>query len=102
MPLRPEVQELVDLGPIPGTIDADEHDLDRRAALIAAIKDPVTYEEAVALLTCFGPDDGFGLNWGILHIIETTPGGIPLSGKPDPSDNEWVRLLWDRSHRTFR
>ena len=90
-----EVQQLVDLGPFPASADADEHDVDHRDALLTAIKPPLTHEEAVALLTCFGPDDAFGLAWALLHLIEATPGGVPISTKPQLSDNEWVRRLWD-------
>lgn len=99
MSVRSEVQQLVDLGPFPASADADEHDVDRRGALLTAIKPPLTHEEAVALLTCFGPDEAFGLAWALLHLIEATPGGAPISTRPQPSDNEWVRRLWDRAHR---
>ncbi len=99
MPIRSEVQQLVDLGPFPASTDADEHDLDHRGELLTGIKPPLMRDEAVALLSCFGPDDAFGLAWALLHLIETTPGGVPISTKPQPSDNEWLRRLWDRSHR---
>jgi len=99
MSIRSEVQQLVDLGPFPKSADAEEYDIDRRGNLLTAITRPLTHEEAVVLLTCFGPDDAFGLAWALLHLIETTPGGVPISTKPQPSDNEWIRLLWDRSHR---
>jgi len=99
MSIRSEVQQLVDRGPFPDSDDADEHDIDRRGVLLTAIKRPVTHEEAVALLTCFGPDDAFGLAFTLLHLIETIPGGVLIATKPQPSDNEWIRLLWHRSHR---
>lgn len=99
MPIRSEVQQLVDLGPFPASADADEYDIDRRGALLTAIKPPLTHEEAEALLACFGPDEAFGLAWALLHLIEAAPGGAPIFTKPKPSDNEWVRTLWDRSHR---
>lgn len=100
MPLRSEVQQLVLLGPFPPeSTHADEHDIARRQHLLERINPPLTREEAAALLSCFGPDDAFGLAWALLHLIEATPGGIPISAKPQPSDNEWVQLLWERSHR---
>lgn len=99
MSIRSEVQQLVDLGPFPASADADEHDIDRRGALLTSIKPPLTQEEAAALLACFGPDEAFGLAWALLHLIEATPGGAPISVKPQQADNEWVRRLWDRSHR---
>jgi hypothetical protein len=99
MPIRREVQQLVDLGAFPASADADEHDASRRGALLAAINPPLTHDEAVALLTCFGPDEAFGLAWALLHLIEATPAGVPISTKPQRSDNECVRRLWDRTHR---
>jgi hypothetical protein len=99
MAIRPEVQQLVDLGPFPDSATADEHDIDKRGALLSSIKRPLTREEAVALMNCFGPDDAFGLAWELLHLIESVPGGVPIASKPSQSDNEWLRRLWDRSHR---
>ena len=99
MSIRPEVQKFIDLGPFPPSKGADPDDIERRGALLDRIVRPPSREEAAALLACFGPDDAFGLAWSLLHLIETTPGGIPLFHKPAPSDNEWVRRLWNRSHR---
>ena len=99
MAIRLEVQQLIDLGPFPASGEADEGDIDRRGALISSIKPPLTQEEAASLLVCFGPDEAFGLAWALLHLIEATPGGIPIAKQPTPSDNEWIRRLWGRSHR---
>ena len=89
----------MDLGPFPASHDADEHDIDRRGTLLTSITPPVTLEEATALLTCFGPDEAFGLAWTLLHLIETAQIGVLLTREPADSDNEWIRRLWDRSHR---
>ena len=99
MPIRSEVQQLIDLGPFPDSAHAEPDDLDRRGALLQSIQRPLTREEAAALLSCFGPDEAFGLAWTLLHLIETAPGGAPIAAKPNSSDNEWIRLLWDRAHR---
>ena len=99
MSIRPEVQQLVDLGPFPSSDDADPHEIERRGALLDRIARPPTRAEAAALLACFGPDDAFGLAWSLLHLIETAPMGIPIDHKPSASENEWIRRLWDRSHR---
>ncbi len=99
MAIRSNVKQLIDLGPLPASSDAEELDLDLRAKLMAGISCPVSQEEAAALLNCFGPDDAFGLAWTLLHLIETAAGGVPLTKEPSKSDNEWVRRLWDRSHR---
>lgn len=53
MPIRSEVQQLIELGPFPASNDWDEHDIDRRGALLTAINPPLTRDEAVALHTCF-------------------------------------------------
>jgi hypothetical protein len=102
MTIRSEVRELIQMGPFPAaTKDSDEHDIDRRGAALNRIARPVNDEEAAALLACFGPDEAFGLAWALLHLIETAPGGCPIKEKPDEYDNEWIRRLWDRSHRSF-
>src|SRR5690348_11172656 len=99
MTIRPEVERLAALGPFPASRDAEESDIDRRGALLTAILPPLTREEATALLRCFGPDEAFGLAWALLHLIESTPAGPPLANKPGEHENEWIRRLWDRSHR---
>ena len=97
--IRPEVQQLVNLGPFPASSDVDEQDIDRRSAILISITPPVNREEALALLTCFGPDEAFGLAWTLLHLIETVPGSLPIASEPAASENEWIRRLWARSHR---
>jgi len=97
MTVRPEVQQLLDLGPFPVFDEAEEQDIRKRGEIIASIVPPVNRDEASALLQCFGPDDAFGLAWALLHLVETTPGGVPLPTRPNVTENEWVCLLWDRS-----
>jgi hypothetical protein len=99
MAIRPEVQELTQLGPFPASQDADEQGINRRGDLLGRIEPPVTDEEATALLACFGPDEAFGLAWALLHLIETAPAGSPVREPPTESTNEWIKRLWDRSHR---
>jgi hypothetical protein len=104
MNLRDEVQALIAMGPLPSEEDvvANPH-LDDRVQqfqdAIESIVAPVTREEAVALLGAFGPDSCFGLAWAVLHLIESTPGGIPIEKQPAETENEWIRRLWARSHR---
>lgn len=103
MPVRSEVQQLVDLGRFPPSGgDVDPDDIDHRAALIRSIKPPLTQEEAAALMTCFGPDEAFGLAWSLVHLIEKTDGGVFIENRPPPSENEWMRLLWERAQRGRR
>lgn len=99
MSIRPEVQELLNLGAFPPSSAADEKDVARRASLLQAISPPVSVSEAAALLSCFGPDETFGLAWELVHLIETAPGGVPIAAKPPASANEWVARLWDRARR---
>ena len=99
MAIRTEVQRLIDLGPFPASSNAEEADIDHREAVLKSIAPPLTAQEATALMSCFGPDEAFGLAWALLHLIETAPGGPPPASKPADSDNEWIRRLWARSHR---
>lgn len=55
MSVRPEVQALVRLGPLPASEAADEASLTRYQALLEQISPPVTIEEAVLLTRMFGP-----------------------------------------------
>ena len=98
MNVRPEVSAFVALGPLPSSTAATESDLRWREHLLHAIHAPLTREEADALITCFGPDDCFGLAWTLLHLVESTPGPA-ITNQPDAGANEWVKLLWDSAHR---
>lgn len=95
--VREIVREFVELGPLPDSL-ADEPVIARHQAALMRITRPVSVEEAAQLLGCFGPDDCYGLAWTLLHLIESAPGGAPLAGPPDTS-NEWLQRLWARAHR---
>jgi hypothetical protein len=99
MPIRDEVTAFLKLGPLPSSFDANETDIDLRNSLLEAIARPISSDEARALLGCFGPDECFGLAWTLLHTIETASGGVSIDSKPTSRDNEWIQLLWERSHR---
>jgi hypothetical protein len=99
MPIRDQVAAFLKLGPLPSSFDANEVDIDLRNSLLEAIVRPISSDEARALLGCFGPDECFGLAWTLLHTIETASGGVPIDSKPTSRDNEWIQLLWERSHR---
>jgi hypothetical protein len=98
MTVRKAVEDFVRLGPLPDS-NASEESIALHQVHLQRIKRPVTDEEAALLLGSFGSDDCYGLAWTLLHLIESAPNGIPIKYKPSHSDNEWVRLLWDRSHR---
>lgn len=98
MAIRKEVQAFVSSGPLPDS-SASEGTIAERQDQLRQISRPVTSEEAALLMTAFGTDDCFGLSWQLLHLVESTPGGVPMGCKPSEADNEWLRRLWDRSHR---
>jgi len=98
MGIRKEVGEFIALGPLPD-VRVDEERIARHQATLLKIKKPVTDEEAAVLIGAFGPDDCFGLAWTLLHLIESAPSGVPVHSQPADSENQWIRRLWERSHR---
>ena len=74
--IRPEIEELERLGPLPAD-DDDDPGIDRKLFdvehLLAAVDPPVTVEEAQVLAALFPRDGGtcYGLAWSLLHLIET-------------------------------
>ncbi|MFD5813979.1 hypothetical protein [Streptomyces sp. NPDC127038] len=93
--MRPQVQVFVADGPLPDW-DASGEEIDRRVEQLEAIPKPVTGEEARALVTCFGPDDCYGVAWTLLHLIETAP-NLVLATDPGPDANEWHQRLFGRA-----
>lgn len=100
MSIRPEVRQLLDLGPLPDSsrVAKSRERLERYQRLIETIEMPVSNEEAEALATLFGPDDCFGLAWSLVHLIESAPDWPPLHRLPD-THNEWIELLRSRAQR---
>jgi hypothetical protein len=94
-PMRPEVQTFVTHGPLPHC-DGSEEEIDRLIQQLNAIPKPVTGEEARALVSCFGPDDCYGVAWTLLHLIETGPNPV-LTTQPAPDASEWHQRLYDRA-----
>ena len=70
----------------------------RHEKLLSALSPPVSREEARELVKLFGSDDCFGLAWTLLHLIETTPGGVH-SVLTDAPKNEWTELMKARAAR---
>lgn len=90
--MQEAVVKLVELGPMPQTAGVDINRVDPfkiklYEQLLTEIHTPVTDEEAVALLSMFGPDDCFGMSWSLVHIIETAPGWLTI-GSTLPADDE--------------
>jgi hypothetical protein len=98
--MRPEVNELAELGPMPCSETAVAKNLDdvlrRYEQLILSITKPITDEEARALISIFGEDDAFGLAWSVLNLIESAP-GWPLIDVLVDRENRWVTLLRQRA-----
>ncbi len=90
------VKELVKLGPLPSSASRDMAFLEKFDAQLQQIEQPISNEEARALVALFGPDDSFGLAWTLLHVIETAP-GWPLRDVLVNAENEWVVRLAQRS-----
>ncbi|MGW6261226.1 hypothetical protein [Streptomyces sp. NPDC055085] len=93
--MRTEVRAFVAAGPLPDW-DASGEEIDRRVDQLEAITAPVTREEAKALVTCFGPDDCYGVAGTLLHLIETGPNPV-LTADPAPEANEWHQRLYARA-----
>ena len=94
--MRKEIKELAKMGPLPSYKIAMQSDqlekLDGYSQLIVAIRKPVTDEEARVLASLFGPDDGFGLEETLIHLVESAP-GWPLWDCLEDMSNEWIQRL---------
>jgi hypothetical protein len=100
MAVRAEVRRFLQLGPLPSEEDDSEAgdaafgELERS---LAAVRWPVSDDEARLLVRGFGADECFGLAWRLLHLVETSPTPVPAV-EPAADANEWLRLLWSRQH----
>src|ERR1051326_1445342 len=96
--IRPEIQELVRLGPFPASQDVNFEIIQRQQDLLATVKAPVSDDEAEQLLRLFGPDDYFGAAWTLLHLVETAP-NWPIRECLEGDANEWIVRLRERWQR---
>lgn len=76
MTIRPSIQDFIAAGPLPGSDTASPEEVRRIQELLEVIPEPVSDEEAQALVHSFGPDTAFGLAWELMHKIETAPGAM--------------------------
>jgi hypothetical protein len=94
--VRKQIIELSRLGPLPSSEVALRDHLDGLIAkyedLLKSIQKPVTNEEARILVTLFSPGDAFGLDWALVHLVESAP-GWPLLDCLKNANNEWIQLL---------
>lgn len=89
------------MGQMPGDASAiDEDVLARWTSALGELEGPLTDDEAVALLSCFPPDDGTvcGLAWSLLHAIESAPYGPTFIRELDDR-SWWVAFLKQRAVR---
>lgn len=104
--MRSEVIELGKLGPLPSSksvlANPDGEALVKKyQTLIESIERPVTDAEARVLIRILGADNCFGLQWPLVHLIETAP-NWPLSDCLADSGNEWIATLKQRIENTKR
>jgi hypothetical protein len=103
--MRLEVIELGKLGPLPSSNVVLRGNLQglvgKYADLISSIQNPVTDEEARVLVTIFGPDDCFGMEWSLVGLVESAP-GWPLEECLQDTSNEWIQLLRTRVEKATR
>jgi hypothetical protein len=90
--MQTAVVELARMGSLPMSAGADPKIVESWQNVLAAVKTPVSDDEARVLVQVFGPDDCFGLAWTLLHLIETAP-NWPLSDCLSLDDNEWIGRL---------
>ena len=93
--IRRAVADFVEKGPLPAEDGATQEGIETLEGLLKAIDEPVSDEEAQALLGTFGPDGCFGLAWLVLHLIESATSALSAEYSEN-SDNEWVKLLEER------
>lgn len=96
--MRKEVQELLNLGPLPDSEMAEEGQLKKYESLLHSVAPPISDAEARSLLRLFGSDDCYGLAWTLLHLIETAP-GWPLHDSLQDAHNPWYECLRLRAQR---
>ena len=96
--MRPQVERLVSLGPLPAEGSATIEQVDSIELAFLVIIPPLSNSEARALVQLFGPDGCFGAASSLIHLIETAP-GWPLRDCLVDSENEFVASLRDRARR---
>lgn len=104
--MRSEVIELSKLGPLPSSKSIldnpdGDHLVKMYEELITSIQPPVTDDEARVLVGILGSDECFGLEWPLIHLIETAP-GWPLEDCLVDTNNEGVAHLKQRVENSKR
>lgn len=97
VPLRDPIPRLLALGPLPSEEGASVEDVSARESLVLGIVEPVTDDEARALVALLGEteDSLYGLKWSLLHAIESSP-GWPMWDTLRAAVGPWRDLLMTR------
>ena len=90
------VDELVKMGRLPSSDQADEGYLESFQALLGEVDGDLDKCDSIRLLQLLGPDDCFGLAWSIVHIVENCSEWPFLFEIPD-IDPGWMSVLEERS-----
>jgi len=79
------------------TDDLEVAELDAAAKLLDALVHPLSSEDIRALMSVLpaSGDTAYGLNWTILHEIESSP-DWPLWDVLADTENDWVRTILRR------
>jgi len=94
--LRSQIQQLINMGPLPDSSSATSEQLVCYQNLLESIPLPVNDDEAIVLASLFGSDDCYGMAWTLIHIIETSP-HWPLAECLNDVRNEWILNLRTRA-----
>lgn len=74
--VREPIKQLFALGPLPDEADDEEYPesfFQQFEALLEEIKAPLNLEEARLLVQLFPSVSCYGLDWALLHLIESAP-----------------------------
>jgi hypothetical protein len=93
--MQSAVQKLLQLGPLPSSANPNIAKLQKFQEILSKVKEPISDDDARALVQLFGPDDCFGLAWNLLHLVETAP-NWPLEDCLRNTSNEWINRLKSR------
>src|SRR6478609_7137409 len=94
--MQQAIEALVRLGPFPSHFTATPSQVQAIEEQLSQITSPISDEDACALVKLFGPDDCFGMEWTLLHLIETAP-GWPIASALQDLSGEWIDLLRERA-----
>lgn len=98
MPISAEVAILLKLGPLPDeSEEIADGVLEAYESIFPIVNQPVSFEEAEQLIMLFPPVSCYGLDWTLLHLIESTP-GWPIRPIIEKCPSiEWRKQLLERA-----